>query len=63
MMKKLIFIFITLILLGCTPSNDTMKERLKDYDILVVTDNNGNLYTIEHNIGNTYIVKPLKKVK
>lgn len=46
------------LLSGC--QDPAMRDKVKDGRPVIMVDPAGNLYVVEHHIGNTYLVLPLK---
>ena len=55
--KYLILVLVSLILCGC----DSNLERQKDLDRTIMISDSGVKYIVEHYIGDTYTLTPLKE--
>ncbi len=58
MKTVIILLFAILLLASC--ENDLEKVGYKDGDAVLMTDSKGNMFVVQHDIGDLYTVKYIK---
>jgi len=63
-MIRVVTVSLCLLLAGCPGGRDSeMQERIPTGKSRILTDEDGNRYAADHNIGDTYHLRPLDPVE
>ncbi len=54
-------LILIILVAGCQDAK--MRDKITRGEPVIMTDTEGTSYVVEHHIGNTYTVKPLKSVQ